>query len=64
MIEEIVDISTADGAMETFICRPERDVPAPAILLLTVILPEPVLVAIVSTLIVDIVLPYHPTMKV
>ena len=34
MIEEIIDISTADGAMETFICRPERDVPAPAILML------------------------------
>jgi carboxymethylenebutenolidase len=24
MIEETVDIVTADGAMETFICRPER----------------------------------------
>jgi carboxymethylenebutenolidase len=34
LIEEIVDISTADGAMETFICRPERDVPAPAIFML------------------------------
>ncbi len=34
MIEEIVDISTADGAMETFICKPERDVPAPAIFML------------------------------
>jgi carboxymethylenebutenolidase len=34
LIEEIVDISTADGAMETFICRPELDVPAPAIFML------------------------------
>jgi carboxymethylenebutenolidase len=24
MIEETLDIATADGAMETFICRPER----------------------------------------
>jgi hypothetical protein len=24
MIEATVDITTADGAMETFICRPER----------------------------------------
>ena len=34
MIEEIIDISTADGAMETFICRPERHVPTPAIFML------------------------------
>ncbi len=34
MIEEIMDIVTADGVMETFICQPERDAPHPAILML------------------------------
>lgn len=34
MIEEIIDVETPDGAMETFICRPERGAPAPAVLLL------------------------------
>lgn len=34
MIETIADIETADGAMETFICRPERGAPAPAVFLL------------------------------
>jgi carboxymethylenebutenolidase len=34
MIEETLDIATRDGAMETFICRPERGGPFPAILLL------------------------------
>jgi carboxymethylenebutenolidase len=34
MIEETVDIATADGEMETFICRPERGGPYPAVLLL------------------------------
>ena len=34
MIESIVDIETPDGAMETFICRPERGAPAPAVLML------------------------------
>ncbi len=34
MIEAIVDIETKDGQMETFICRPERGNPAPAVLLL------------------------------
>jgi carboxymethylenebutenolidase len=33
MIEEVVDIVTGDGTMTTFICRPERDGPHPAILL-------------------------------
>ena len=27
MIEETLDIVTDDGAMETFICRPERNGP-------------------------------------
>lgn len=31
MIEETLDIPTKDGAMETFICRPERGGPYPAI---------------------------------
>lgn len=31
MIEETLDIQTKDGAMETFICRPERGGPHPAI---------------------------------
>ncbi len=34
MIEEILDITTADGVMETFVCRPERDAPHPAVLML------------------------------
>ena len=31
MIEATVDITTADGSMETFICRPERGGPYPAV---------------------------------
>jgi carboxymethylenebutenolidase len=34
MIEQTVDIATRDGAMETFICRPERGGPVPAVFLL------------------------------
>ena len=34
MREEVVDIVTADGAMETFVCRPERGGPYPPVLLL------------------------------
>ena len=34
MIEATMDITTADGAMETFICRPERDGPYPAVFFL------------------------------
>src|ERR1700682_1160876 len=34
MIEETLDITTADGEMETFICRPERGGPFPAVFLL------------------------------
>ena len=34
MIEEIVDLATSDGAMETFICRPERGGPHPAVFFL------------------------------
>ncbi|HLY44280.1 MAG TPA: dienelactone hydrolase family protein [Stellaceae bacterium] len=34
MIERTLDIATADGAMETFICHPERGGPFPAVLLL------------------------------
>ena len=34
MREEIVDIATADGAMETFVCRPERGGPWPPVLFL------------------------------
>ena len=34
MIEQTLDIATADGAMETFICRPERAAPFPAVFLL------------------------------
>ena len=34
MIEETLDIPTADGAMQTFICRPERGAPHPAVFLL------------------------------
>lgn len=33
MIEDTVDLKTRDGAMETFICHPERE-PAPLVLLL------------------------------
>jgi carboxymethylenebutenolidase len=34
MIEETLDITTKDGAMETFVCRPERGGPFPAVLFL------------------------------
>ena len=34
MIEETLDISTKDGEMETFICRPERGGSLPAVFLL------------------------------
>ena len=34
MIETTLDITTADGAMETFICRPERSGPNPAVFFL------------------------------
>ena len=34
MIEETLDIATTNGAMETFICRPERGGPFPAVMLL------------------------------
>ena len=34
MIEETLDIATRDGAMETFICHPERGGPFPPVLLL------------------------------
>ena len=34
MIEETVDITTADGPMETFICRPERGGSCPAVFFL------------------------------
>src|SRR5438046_6563717 len=34
MIEQTLDIATADGSMETFICRPERAAPFPAVFLL------------------------------
>jgi len=34
MIEETLDIATKDGAMESFICRPERGGPHPAIFFL------------------------------
>lgn len=34
MIEQTLDIATADGLMETFICRPERGGPHPAVLFL------------------------------
>jgi carboxymethylenebutenolidase len=34
MIEKTLDIVTDDGAMETFICRPERNGPHPAVLML------------------------------
>ncbi len=34
MIEETLDINTGDGQMETFVCRPERGGPFPAIFFL------------------------------
>jgi len=34
MFEATLDIATKDGAMETFICRPERGGPFPAVMLL------------------------------
>lgn len=34
MIEEVLDLKMTDGAMETFICRPDRNGPFPAIFLL------------------------------
>ena len=34
MIEQTIDIATRDGAMETFICHPERGGPSPALMLL------------------------------
>ena len=34
MIEEIFDLQTPDGQMETFLYRPERDGPVPAVFLL------------------------------
>jgi hypothetical protein len=34
MIEETPDITTADGAMATFICRPERGGPFAAVFFL------------------------------
>jgi carboxymethylenebutenolidase len=34
MIEQTLDIATRDGAMETFICHPERGGPHPAVFLL------------------------------
>lgn len=34
MLERTIDIATTDGAMETFLCHPERGGPFPAVLLL------------------------------
>src|SRR3546814_13118922 len=34
MIEDTLDIATNDGAMETFVCRPEREGPFPAVFIL------------------------------
>lgn len=34
MIEETLDIETTDGAMESFLCRPDRNGPFPAVFLL------------------------------
>jgi carboxymethylenebutenolidase len=34
MIEQFLDIPTQDGAMDSFICHPERDTPHPAVLML------------------------------
>ena len=35
MIEQTLDIKTPAGEMETFICRPERGGPFPAVFILT-----------------------------
>ena len=34
MHEKVLDIETADGQMETFLCWPERNGPHPAVLML------------------------------
>lgn len=34
MIDDTLDIETKDGAMETFVCRPERNGPFPAVFIL------------------------------
>jgi carboxymethylenebutenolidase len=34
LIETILDVRTKDGAMESFICRPEREGPHPVVLFL------------------------------
>ncbi len=34
MREAIIDITTKDGAMETFVCHPERGEPYPAVFML------------------------------
>jgi len=34
MIEQILDINTKAGAMQTFVCRPERGGPFPAVFML------------------------------
>ncbi|MBV8755082.1 MAG: dienelactone hydrolase family protein, partial [Hyphomicrobiales bacterium] len=34
MIEDTLDIATKAGAMETFVCRPERGGPFPPVLML------------------------------
>ncbi|MFT5508045.1 MAG: carboxymethylenebutenolidase [Hyphomicrobiaceae bacterium] len=34
MIEDIIDIDTGDGAMETFVCRPDRGAHPPVLLLM------------------------------
>jgi carboxymethylenebutenolidase len=34
VIEQTIDIATPDGAMEAFVCHPERDGPHPAVLML------------------------------
>ena len=34
MIEEVLDIKMTDGEMETFVCRPDRGGPFPAIFML------------------------------
>ena len=34
MIEQTLDITTKDGAMETFICHPERNGPFPTVFFL------------------------------
>ena len=40
MIEEIVNLKTRDGQMETFICRPERGASHPVVFLLMDAPPE------------------------